>query len=134
MRDNWFKGGWVDARTAGLCQSRAGSVVFHDALYDPTSACGNTPFAVDVLTVHQQTYYGQNKEAKSAAGNRWPNDYDNPIPVGFVTVKPHAKFLVAVTGQEVDWAVLAMELLGEAFERWGLGGKTSAGYGRGRLS
>ena len=27
--------------------------------------------------------------------------------------RPNAKFLVAVTGQEVDWAVLAMELLGE---------------------
>jgi CRISPR-associated protein Cmr6 len=112
--------------------SSAGLVIFHDALYLPGSctAGGNdTPFAVDVLTVHQRSYYGQDKEAGGAPGQSWPNDYDSPNPVGFISVKPGTQFLLAVDGDE-GWAGLAMDLLTEALQEWGAGGKTSAGYGR----
>jgi CRISPR-associated protein Cmr6 len=105
----------------------AGLVVFHDALYVPDSVPGNTPFAVDVLTVHQRSYYGQ--EQGTGPGERWPNDYDSPTPVGFISVKPGAKLLLAVGGQ-AEWAKLALRLLTEAIHEWGAGGKTSAGYGR----
>jgi CRISPR-associated protein Cmr6 len=58
-----------------------------------------------------------------------PNDYDSPTPVGFISVKPGAKLLLAVGGQ-AEWAKLALRLLTEAIHEWGAGGKTSAGYGR----
>jgi len=99
-----------------------GLVCFHDALFIPGSFSGNNPFAKDILTVHQKRYYGK-------PGRYWPNDYDDPNPVAFLTVRPKAKFFVAVTGPSA-WAILALDLLAKALEEWGIGGKTSAGYGK----
>lgn len=101
-----------------------GLVVFHDALYVPWSA-GRAPFACDVLTVHQKEYY-------DTTGATWPNDYDEPNPVSFVTVQPRAKFLLALSGPP-DWTRLVSKLLADALHDWGIGGKTSAGYGIGEV-
>lgn len=99
-----------------------GFVTFNDALYVPGSAQDDKPFATDVLTVHQKSYYNSN-------GQSWPNDYDSPNPVAFLTIRPNVRFLFALSGP-VDWAELAECLLRDALEKWGVGGKTSAGYGR----
>jgi CRISPR-associated protein Cmr6 len=103
----------------GACK---GLVEFHDALMVPGSV-RNRPFSQDVLTVHQKEYY--NHKGKGAA----PNDYDSPNPVGFITVKPGTRFLLALSGPR-EWVAFAMEHLLEALAEWGVGGKTSAGYGR----
>ena len=102
--------------------ARRGGVEFHDALMIPGSS---KPWAVDVLTPHQVTYY----RAKGAA---LPNDWDSPIPVGFITVRPGTRFLLAVTGGDdwTDWVQRAIDLLTAALDQWGIGGKTAAGYGR----
>ena len=100
----------------------AGLVTFHDALYVPGSVPEDKPFAADVLTVHQKGYY-------DSSGGNWPNDYDSPNPVAFLTVRPRARFLFALSGP-ADWTDLAERLLCDALEKWGIGGKTSAGYGR----
>lgn len=100
----------------------AGLVTFHDALYVPASITGDKPFGADVLTVHQKDYY-------DSSGGNWPNDYDSPNPVAFLTVRPGARLLFALSGP-ADWTELAERLLRDALEKWGVGGKTSAGYGR----
>lgn len=100
----------------------AGLVTFYDALYVPGSAPADRPFAADVLTVHQKGYYG-------SSGGSWPNDYDSPNPVAFLTVRPGARLLFALSGP-ADWTELAEHLLRDALARWGVGGKTSTGYGR----
>jgi CRISPR-associated protein Cmr6 len=100
----------------------AGLVTFHDALYVPQSVEDDRPFATDVLTVHQKSYY-------DTSGGTWPNDYDSPNPVAFLTVSPGARFLFALSGP-LDWTDLAERLLRDALEKWGVGGKTSLGYGR----
>lgn len=100
----------------------AGLVTFHDALYVPKGCADDRPFAGDVLTVHQKGYY-------DSSGGSWPNDYDSPNPVAFLTVRPGARFLFALSGP-ADWTELAERLLRDALARWGVGGKTSAGYGR----
>ena len=100
----------------------AGLVTFHDALYVPGSAPDENPFAMDVLTVHQKTYY-------DSSGQHWPNDFDSPNPVAFLTVRPGARMLLALSGP-ADWTELAERLLRDALAKWGVGGKTSAGYGR----
>jgi CRISPR-associated protein Cmr6 len=102
--------------------ARRGLVEFHDALYVPGSALGDRPFARDVLTVHQKPYY-------DGKGKDWPNDWSSPNPVAFMTVRPGTKFLLALTGPG-NWADQALRLLLEALAQWGVGGKTSAGYGR----
>lgn len=101
----------------------AGVVSFHDALYVvPDKADGDCPFAKDVLTVHQKTYYDE-------AGKSFPNDYDDPNPVAFLSVRPGARFLFALSGPAA-WTELAERLLVDALREWGVGGKTSSGYGR----
>jgi CRISPR-associated protein Cmr6 len=100
----------------------AGLATFHDALYVPGSIPDEKPFAMDVLTVHQKTYY-------DSTGQHWPSDYDSPTPVAFLTVRPGARMLLALSGP-ADWTELAERLLRDALAKWGVGGKTSAGYGR----
>jgi len=102
--------------------AQRGLVVFHDALYVPQRPEDDGPFAADVLTVHQRSYYNNQ-------GRRAPNDYDTPNPVSFLSVRPRTRLLVALSGPP-DWTVLASNLLLEALAAWGVGGKTSSGYGR----
>lgn len=113
-------------------QMLQGAVVFHDALCRYSSlggpkVAGGRRFTQllqpDVLTPHQSTYY------RAQGVGAWPNDYDDPIPVNFLSVAPHVPFLFAVSGPEgwVDWA---FRWLDEALTEWGVGGKTVAGYGR----
>lgn len=99
-----------------------GKVQFHDAWMVPQQD-SKKPFARDVLTVHQKTYY--NADGK----NESPVDYDEPNPVSFLTVKPGVKFLFALSGDH-EWVEFASELLKRALAEWGIGGKTTAGYGR----
>jgi len=105
-----------------------GLVTFHDAIYVPKKGADDKPladdkpFAVDVITVHQKVYY-------DSSGASWPNDYDSPNPVAFLTVRPGVEMLFALSGPR-DWTELAERLLRDALERWGVGGKTSSGYGR----
>jgi CRISPR-associated protein Cmr6 len=99
-----------------------GLVSFHDALYVPSSAPDSAPFAVDVLTVHQKDYY-------NSSGASWPNDHDAPNPVAFLSVRPGVRVLLALSGP-ADWTALAEQLLSDALSAWGIGGKTSGGYGR----
>ena len=84
------------------------------------------PLAQDVITVHQKAYYD------AAGRGRSPNDYDSPVPISFLTVKPGTSFLLAVSGppERADLTELALHLLHAALEDWGIGGKTSSGYGR----
>lgn len=106
----------------GRTDAVRGAVVFHDALYIPDSGAEDKPLATDVLTVHQKVYYDH-------TGQNAPSDYDSPNPVRFLTVRPGTKFLIALSGP-ADWTEFAVGLLKEALSEWGVGGKTSLGYGR----
>lgn len=102
----------------------AGHIIFHDAWIVPESLDGSV--VLDVITVHHQDYYA------GTVGSA-PTDFDEPVPVPFLGVR--GTFLVAVEADVPGaegraWAELAMTLLTEAFERWGVGAKTSSGYGR----
>ncbi len=63
-----------------------------------------------------------------------PTDFDSPVPVSYVSAA--GRFHVAVSWQGADhpdcwrWAGHAFLLLQEALKEWGVGGKTSSGYGR----
>lgn len=102
----------------------SGCVIFHDAWLTPDSP---NPLRLDVMTPHHPRWLD---------GSVPPTDFDSPIPVPFLSVA--GTFRVAVSwrgpssdaGQHEKWTKLALELLREALERWGVGGKTSSGYGR----
>lgn len=103
----------------------AGHITFHDAWYIPRSV---KSLVRDVMTPHHMAYYGEKNGAA-------PTDFDEPNPVSFLSV--NGSFLLAVScdlepketaGRQ--WAELALTLLSQALEEWGIGGKTSSGYGR----
>lgn len=104
----------------------------------PERRGGEGPFKPDVLTVHQKAYYRTAAGAPSSdrddkpAEPSWPNDYDGPNPVGFLTVRRGVRFLLALSGP-AEWLRLIEPLLAAALSEWGVGGKTSAGYGRGTI-
>ena len=99
-----------------------GGLQFLDAWMVPEPI---SPFAKDVLTVHQRGYYGQDRSSEQP----WPNDFESPNPVSFLTVKPKVSFLIAIVGNE-GLAQFAMDELILALKAAGIGGKTTAGYGR----
>lgn len=103
-------------------EGRRGEVIFQDAWYIPAGQ-GDRPYAEDVLTVHQKRYY----DSQGRQGG--PNDHDAPTPISFLTVRPEAQFLLALSGER-EWTALAFDLLRDALIEWGVGGKTAAGYGR----
>lgn len=75
---------------------------------------------VDILTPHHQGYYAET-EAVAA-------DWDEPVPVPFLTVAPRTEFLFFIGGNEEDTRQVKA-LLSLGLEWLGIGGKKSAGYG-----
>ena len=80
---------------------------------------------MDVMTPHHPKWLD---------GEKPPTDFDSPVPVPFVSVR--GKFRVAVSWhgpmseKAACWTELGFDLLTEALREWGVGGKTSSGYGR----
>ena len=112
----WQKGGEAHTVIFGSPQE-AGFVTFYDALYVPDSG---RPLHPDVITVHHPDYY---KEGKNA-----PADWDNPNPISFISAT--GTYLIALEGEHPLWVHAAFNILQEALEKYGVGAKTSSGYGR----
>lgn len=79
------------------------------------------PLMLDVVTVHHPKYYKGEDPV--------PNDWDEPIPIAFLSVRPLTKFLFSFRAMP-DWQPLVKEVLAAVLEKRGVGGKTNAGYGR----
>jgi len=107
-------------RDTGKEGAAAGMVVFHDAWWEPDANAAQLPFELDVLTPHQGKY--------NLNGGAWPNDWTDPVPSPFLTVR--GTFVVPLTGPEA-WVEAAFEILQMAFQHLGFGAKTQIGYGRG---
>jgi CRISPR-associated protein Cmr6 len=104
----------------------SGVVTFWDApFYVPLSARKNpasSPLRQDVMTVHHREYYGNEKGAA-------PTDFDQPNPVPFLSLNPGTEFYVVLTGAP-GWVDAAWSILSQALQEFGVGAKTSSGYGR----
>lgn len=105
--------------------SRTGAVIFHDAW--PTTW---PRLEADIVNNHHAQYY---------EGKGDPGDWEDPIPVYFLTVPAGAIFDFAVSPRTAAddagarLAELALEWLRGALAHEGAGAKTNAGYGRFRL-
>ena len=104
--------GWGD-------KEHSGSVVFHDAWPEQWP-----PLFMDILNNHHPRYY-QQEEA--------PGDWENPLPVYFLSVEPGQAFSFALSKRRSDTdnslVALAKEWLISALHHLGAGAKTAAGYG-----
>ncbi|MGQ9606780.1 MAG: type III-B CRISPR module RAMP protein Cmr6 [Thermogutta sp.] len=100
-----------------------GCITFHDAWFIPDSEL--EPLKLDVMTPHHPKWLD---------GSVPPTDFDSPTPVPFLSVA--GAFRIAVTWwgpnhvEANNWIELAQSLLKEALAEWGIGGKTTSGYGR----
>ena len=107
----------------------SGHIIFHDAWIDPVSLTGqpDSGLVLDVMTPHHGDYYSDRTDTVA------PTDFDDPTPITFLSVtgKFHIAVSCDVAGEEGQkWTKLAFDLLTEALREWGVGGKTSSGYGR----
>lgn len=102
----------------------AGHIIFHDAWITPETL--KDSLRPDVMTPHHREYYSEKNTGTAA-----PTDFDDPNPITFLSVV--GTFHVAVSCDmpgETEWTAFAFDLLADALREWGIGGKTSAGYGR----
>jgi CRISPR-associated protein Cmr6 len=95
----------------------AGYLIFNDAWWIPGSIA--SPLASEIITVHHADYY-------TSQGKNPATDFDSPTPNAQIAVQ--GSFLFSVEGVG-EWAGFGMELLKAALQQWGVGAKTSAGYG-----
>lgn len=125
-------------------QNSAGFIDFLDAWIHPDSLTQpGEGLLRDVITPHHQDYYGGKtykatpltQERKLAGQRVPPTDFDSPVPVPFLSVRGTFQFAVVWNGDPncadaKGWLSWAAELLTNALADWGVGGKTSSGYGR----
>ncbi len=100
----------------------SGGITFHDAWLTPDSP---EPLKLDVMTPHHPQWLD---------GSVAPTDFDSPKPVPFLSVAGRFHVAVSWHGPTSDkaknWTDLALSLLCDALKDWGIGGKTTSGYGR----
>lgn len=110
----------------------AGYVCFHDAWIVPDSLTSkHEGLHHDVMTPHHGDYYAG---AAYGTGELMPpTDFDDPSPISFLSVRGRFHFaLTCEDHSDAGGALLARAktLLIRALADWGIGGKTSSGYGR----
>ncbi len=110
----------------------SGHIIFHDAWITPDSLQEKKQgLVLDVMTPHHGDYYAEKKDEKGKLFA--PTDFDDPNPVTFLSVTGvvHVALSCDEDGEQGEqWIKLALGLVTEALEHWGVGGKTNAGYGR----
>lgn len=104
--------------------TQAGHIRFWDAWIKPQTLSGC--LKKDIMTPHNTKYY-------SDSDNTPPSDYESPTPISFLSVQ--GTFTIALScdvpgEQGTNWINLTFELLKSALRDWGVGAKTSSGYGR----
>lgn len=102
----------------------AGHIVWCDAWYVPGPDDVDRPLRRDVITVHHPRYY----TSQGSTDENPPWDFDDPNPNPFISAR--GSFLVAVAGPTPEWAAFAWGLLVNALADYGVGAKSSSGYGR----
>ncbi|GEM_PF-532941 len=112
-------------------QKREGDVIFFDAFPIPDQFKHKPILELDIMNPHYQPYYQQGEQ---------PGDWHQPNPIFFLTVPEDIEFQFALASRKDESNVdskkdkseleKAVEMLKEALEEFGVGAKTSLGYGR----
>lgn len=76
----------------------------------------------DIVNPHHPGYYRGEK------GHEIPHDWDSPVPVTFVSIRPGVTVQFAFRCAE-NWVKFCRDLLEDVLTKRGIGAKTNAGYG-----
>jgi len=97
-------------------QENQGDIIFFDAY-----PVGEINLKIDVMTPHYPDYYSRGTE---------PDDWQSPNPIKFLTVeKTRFQFCLACRKENEGLLEKALEWLKESLSHFGIGAKTSIGYG-----
>ncbi len=96
-------------------QKQAGEVIFCDAY--PVE---DIKLKVDVMTPHYPDYY---------SGDKPPADWQQPKPINFLAVDRGTKFKFYLLSKDEKILEQSKKWLEEALKEFGIGAKTSVGYG-----
>jgi len=122
MTDEKFKKGKPYHQLLFGTTDDSGCITFQDAWLVPDTP---EPLRMDVMTPHHPEWLD---------GSVAPTDFDSPTPVPFLSVTGRFRVAVAWHGPEhaeaKRWTELALSLLKQALAEWGIGSKTTSGYGR----
>lgn len=127
------EGGELHKTLFGTTES-AGWVSFADAWMKPESIATSSGLLRDVITPHHQAWNsGLGKRGENPAHG--PSDEDDPIPVTWMSVKGAFTVAYGLDLERLDPQYAKLKdlvggLLVQALTKWGIGGKTSSGYGR----
>jgi CRISPR-associated protein Cmr6 len=95
-------------------QKQQGKVIFFDAY-----PAGEIKLKIDIMNPHYPKYYSEGQA---------PADWQNPVPIKFLTVED-TKFQFYLVSKNEDLLKKSLELLKEALKYHGIGAKTALGYG-----
>lgn len=111
----------------------AGHITFHDGWIVPESLQSSIHLGLveDVMTPHHGPYYS----SKGSGG--FPTDFDEPNPVTFLSVTGRFEIVLGCDDPSPNgqaWLNLTCKILESGLSEWGIGGKTSSGYGRMKIT
>jgi CRISPR-associated protein Cmr6 len=103
-------------------KTSAGHLIFHDARITPETL--EYSLKLEVITPHHSDFYSGKTER--------PTDFDSPVPIPFIAFTGEFDIAVSCNSEQQgnEWQHLTMALIAESLKNWGVGAKTSSGYGR----
>lgn len=96
-------------------QKHEGKIIFFDAY-----PIDNIKLKTDIMNPHYPDYYTKNEP---------PTDWQSPRPIKFLTIDSNTKFQFYIAGKDKELLDKTKKLLIEALKNYGIGAKTSLGYG-----
>ncbi len=124
LPDTWaaFREATAPARAVFGSAGAAGRVRFLDA-YPEKTLVGDEPIlCLEIVNPHYSDYY-------ATEGGVAPSDWLSPVPSSFLAVRKGTRFGFVLYGTDRALVEEAAGWLRQALEEWGIGAKTSAGYG-----
>ena len=114
-------------------QSFEGAIIFFDAFPVPNELKDKSILELDIMNPHYQPYYSASEKDLKKNVEKAPSDWHSPTPIFFLTVPKGVKFQFAIAPRDEDGIMLlnkAKLILISALREFGVGAKTSLGYGR----
>lgn len=120
-----------DLRKIFGTQKYEGSIIFFDAFPTPDNLNQKPVLELDIMNPHYQPYYSASNNELQNNVEKAPGDWHSSNPIFFFTVPAGITFQFAIAPRNSDELLDKAKLLLElALKEFGVGAKTSLGYGR----